>query len=62
MVLAALGDLPTRQREVIALRYYLDLSESEIADAQWFRKDAMPMIPPEISIAGKIIQAWLAEE
>ncbi len=25
--------LPTRQREVIALRYYLDLSEAEIADA-----------------------------
>ena len=24
--------LPTRQREVIALRYYLDLSESQIAE------------------------------
>lgn len=32
-VLAALRDLPTRQREVIALRYYLDLSEAEIANA-----------------------------
>ena len=30
-VLAALQDLPRRQREVIALRYYLDLSEAEIA-------------------------------
>ena len=24
--------LPTRQREVVALRYYLDLSESQIAE------------------------------
>ncbi|WP_203338100.1 SigE family RNA polymerase sigma factor [Nocardioides limicola] len=31
-VLAALGQLPRRQREVLVLRHYLDLSESEIAD------------------------------
>ncbi len=30
-VLAALRALPERQREVLALRYYLDLSEEEIA-------------------------------
>lgn len=30
-VLDALRALPTRQREVLALRYYLDLSEAEIA-------------------------------
>lgn len=30
-VLAALRSLPDRQREVLALRYYLDLSETEIA-------------------------------
>lgn len=30
-VLAALRSLPERQREVLALRYYLDLSEAEIA-------------------------------
>ena len=29
----ALGDLPQRQREVLTMRYYLDLSEAEIADA-----------------------------
>jgi RNA polymerase sigma-70 factor (sigma-E family) len=32
-VLDALRALPTRQREVLALRYYLELSEIEIADA-----------------------------
>lgn len=32
-VLDALRELPTRQREVLALRYYLDLSEAEIAHA-----------------------------
>jgi RNA polymerase sigma-70 factor (sigma-E family) len=30
-VLDALRQLPTRQREVLALRYYLDLAEAEIA-------------------------------
>lgn len=33
VVLAALGSLPDRQREVMALRYYAELSESEIAEA-----------------------------
>ncbi len=32
-VLAILNGLPTRQREVLVLRYYLDLSEIEIAAA-----------------------------
>ena len=32
-VLAALADLPERQREVLVLRYYGDLSEAEIAAA-----------------------------
>ena len=31
-VLAALRALPTRQREVLALRHYLELSEAEIAE------------------------------
>lgn len=32
-LLAALGRLPARQREVLVLRYYLDLGEAQIADA-----------------------------
>jgi RNA polymerase sigma-70 factor (sigma-E family) len=31
-MLSALSSLPNRQREVLLLRYYLDLSESEIAE------------------------------
>ncbi len=33
LVLDALRTLPQRQREVLALRYYLDLSEAQISDA-----------------------------
>ncbi|CAN5477379.1 SigE family RNA polymerase sigma factor [soil metagenome] len=40
-VLDALRDLPTRQREVLALRYYLDLSEAEIADALGISRGAV---------------------
>jgi RNA polymerase sigma-70 factor (sigma-E family) len=40
-VLAALRALPERQREVIALRYYLDLSEQEIADALGISRGAV---------------------
>ncbi|MCU1361505.1 MAG: nudC [Ilumatobacteraceae bacterium] len=34
---------------------------TEIVDAQWFRRDAMPAIPPNISIARKLIDEWLNE-
>ena len=34
---------------------------SEIVDATWYRKDALPNIPPGISIARKLIDAWLSE-
>jgi len=32
-MIAALGRLPQRQKEVLTMRYYLDLSEAQIADA-----------------------------
>jgi RNA polymerase sigma-70 factor (sigma-E family) len=40
-VLDALAELPTRQREVLVLRYYLDLSEAEIADALGISRGAV---------------------
>ena len=33
----------------------------EIADAGWYRKHDLPMVPPGISIARKLIDAWCAE-
>ncbi|TMM37420.1 MAG: SigE family RNA polymerase sigma factor [Actinobacteria bacterium] len=40
-VLAALRKLPARQREALVLRYYLDLSESEIADVMGISRGAV---------------------
>jgi RNA polymerase sigma-70 factor (sigma-E family) len=40
-VLAALRTLPRRQREVLVLRYYLDLSEAEIADTLGISRGAV---------------------
>ncbi len=34
--------------------------DREIADARWFRADALPPIPPRISIARRLIDAWIA--
>src|SRR5215207_4444833 len=39
----------------------IDCDPTEIADAQWYTRDAMPNIPPGISIARTLIDAWLAE-
>ncbi|MEO8877434.1 MAG: NAD(+) diphosphatase [Polyangiaceae bacterium] len=33
----------------------------EIAEAQWFSASELPAIPPRISIARKLIDAWVAE-
>ncbi len=40
-VLDALRELPDRQREVLALRHYLELSEAEIADALGISRGAV---------------------
>lgn len=34
--------------------------ETEILDAAWFRRDELPMVPGGISIARKLIDAWVA--
>lgn len=33
----------------------------EIVEAAWFRRDALPPIPPRLSIARRLIDAWLRE-
>jgi RNA polymerase sigma factor (sigma-70 family) len=40
-VVAALRTLPTRQREVLVLRYYADLSEAQIAAAMGISRGAV---------------------
>lgn len=40
-VLAALRELPRRQREVLVLRYYLDLSEAQIAETLGISRGAV---------------------
>jgi NAD+ diphosphatase len=37
----------------------LVLDETEIADANWYRRDEIPMIPPGISVARRLIDEWL---
>ena len=37
------------------------LEQSEIVDANWYRRDDLPPIPPGISIARKLIDGWIAE-
>ena len=39
----------------------LVLEETEIADANWYRRDALPTIPPGISVARRLIDDWLHE-
>jgi NAD+ diphosphatase len=34
---------------------------TEIKEANWYRRDSLPMIPPGISIARKLIDGWLGE-
>jgi NAD+ diphosphatase len=34
---------------------------TEILDAQWYRRDELPNIPPRISIARKLIDMWVTE-
>lgn len=35
---------------------------TEIVDAQWYTRDELPPIPPAISIARKLIDAWMRSE
>ena len=37
------------------------IDPSEISDAKWFSANALPMLPPPLSIARTLIDAWLAD-
>jgi NAD+ diphosphatase len=37
----------------------INIDPSEIVDANWYTREDLPMIPPGISIARKLIDAWL---
>ena len=39
----------------------IECDPTEIMDAQWYRREEIPNIPPGISIARKLIDAWLHE-
>ena len=35
------------------------IDEKEIVDADWYHIDNLPMLPPKLSIAGKILEALI---
>lgn len=37
------------------------IDPTELSDAKWFAADALPTIPPPLSIARQLIDAWVAE-
>jgi NAD+ diphosphatase len=37
----------------------LRVDPTELADAQWFRRDALPQLPGRLSIARRLIDDWL---
>jgi NAD+ diphosphatase len=37
------------------------IDPTEIVDAGWYRRDALPAIPPPISIARRLIDRWVAD-
>jgi len=40
----------------------IEIDPTEIADAGWFRAGSLPMVPPPISIARHLIDAWVEEQ
>jgi NAD+ diphosphatase len=37
----------------------IEIDETEIVDANWYRPDELPMIPPPLSIARTLIDRWI---
>ena len=40
----------------------IKLQQSELAAGAWFRRDNLPTIPEKLSIARRIIDAWLGRK
>ncbi|MBL8680075.1 MAG: NAD(+) diphosphatase [Myxococcales bacterium] len=40
----------------------LVIDRGELEDARWFHRDALPLLPPPVSIARKMIDAWVRRE
>jgi NAD+ diphosphatase len=38
----------------------IEIDPTEILDANWYRRDQLPMVPPTMSIAGRLIEGWVA--
>jgi NAD+ diphosphatase len=38
------------------------MDAEELADARWFDRDAMPLIPPPTAISGQILDIWLKKQ
>jgi NAD+ diphosphatase len=38
------------------------LDENEIVDAQWYSADDLPMIPPGMSIARRLVDDWVERQ
>ena len=39
----------------------IEADGAEILEARWFRHDELPMIPPRLSIARRLIDAWIED-
>jgi NAD+ diphosphatase len=39
----------------------IQIDPNEISDAQWFAADKLPVVPPPLSIARRLIDAWVEE-
>lgn len=40
----------------------IQIDATELADAQWFRYDELPDLPPPLSLSRQIIDRWLAQQ
>jgi DNA-directed RNA polymerase specialized sigma24 family protein len=56
-LVSALWALTTRQREVVVLRYYADLPDSEVAAATGLSEDA---VRGQVALASSVLRAELA--